>query len=110
PRASILERPREERPPLLVEQIERDEDRPAPAFRRLRPEPSSQEVVARPASRIADDDLAVQERSLGQRHVAELRDERKEIAAGPVGDAQAARVARRERTDPVPLPLEEGLG
>src|SRR5712692_10403971 len=60
-RTALRERPRDERSALGIEQVERDEDRAAAAFRGLRTEPTGEKVVARTAARVADDDLAVED-------------------------------------------------
>jgi len=60
-----------------------------------------------PAARVADDDLAVEERALGDPRVAQLGEERKEVAAAAVGEANAPAVVREDRADAVPLHLEQ---
>src|SRR2546423_1363259 len=71
-RASLGKRPCDERPALRVEKVERDEDGAAAALHGLGAESPGEEVVARSTARIADDDLAVEDRPLRQ---PEVRDD-----------------------------------
>src|SRR5438874_1597481 len=105
--ATFGKRTIEQRPAILVENVERHEDRAASAFRGFRPEPPGEKVVARASARIADDDLAVQEGAIRDAHVPKLGDRREEIATGAIDQAQARAITRKERPDAVPLQLEE---
>src|SRR5260221_5028245 len=84
--APLLEPDPEERLALVVEQIERDEEWPPAALRGLRTESSDEQVIARPATRVADDDLAVEQRAFGEAQRAELGYGGAQGAPRPVDD------------------------
>ena len=79
---------------LLIQKVERHEDRAAPAFGGLRPEATHEQVVAGTAARIADDDLTIEDRTLGDGETRELWDEREQVTAAAVGDTKVAAVHR----------------
>src|SRR3954469_3707383 len=89
---------REERPPFLVKQVEGDKYRTKAAFRGAWPEPAGEQVVGGPATGVAYDDLAVDDRALGYGQLRQLGKQWEEIAAVAVGHAQHSSIARRERT------------
>src|SRR6266852_5948830 len=72
PAAALLERAAQQRPAIFVQEVERDEDRPAPAFGGLRAEPAGEKVVARTPARVAHDDLAVEDGAFRYRQLREL--------------------------------------
>src|SRR6185503_12985667 len=108
--AALLEGTGQERSVVFVQEIERHEDRPPAAFGGFRPEAAHEQVVAGAAARIADDDLAVEDRALRDRESRELWDQWKQVTAAAVGETKVAAVHRRDGAEAVPLQLEEMIG
>src|SRR6185503_10629985 len=106
----LLEGTGQERSVVFVQEIERHEDRPPAAFGGFRPEAAHEQVVAGAAARIADDDLAVEDRALRDRESRELWDQWKQVTAAAVGETKVAAVHRRDGAEAVPLQLEEMIG
>ena len=109
-RAALSERPRDERPAVGVEKIERDEDRAAAALRGLGAEPPGEKVVARTTTRIADHDLAIEDGALRQAEIAQLGHGGQQVAAAAIGNAKPSRVPRHKRANAVPLQLKDVFG
>ena len=91
--APLLERTREERTVVEVQEVEGYERRPESALRCLRPEASGEQVVRGSTARVAHDDLAVEERAFWNGKRREFRDERQQVATAAVDDAHDAVVA-----------------
>ena len=107
PFAAHLEGQAEQRPVIVVEEIEGHDQRALAPLARLGPQPSDQEVVARTAARVAHDDLPVQQRALRQAKRPQLGHGGQQVPAVAIDDPQAGLVLRHERADAVPLQLEE---